>query len=253
MRFQIAVPAVLLGVPIPGSENPVIVAPIGELEAEFSFWDCQEPKLEGREELAGLWQRAAAGLGLKLCARVDAHRQDRSGNEYFALSAGLLYALYREHGERLSASELVEMAGQLVDVADPSWRVVYEALWYSAHKGSSFAYRNLEEAFELDFRVKASVRSVRSARGSRIFRDLVGEELYGAVVHLMGSAVLEASLRLREGQALDEVIEAFAPIHDGIASMVWGLPPEGDCLWSPATYNSFSLLCLEERGEGSEV
>ncbi|MEN2999617.1 MAG: hypothetical protein ABDH61_03490 [Acidilobaceae archaeon] len=253
MRLRIALPAVLLGVPVPGSENPVIAAPVGELEAEFSFWSCKEPRLEGRGELESLWQRASSGLDLRLCARVNPIRQSQQANEYFALSAALLYALHKEHGERLSAEELVEIAAQLEDVPDPSWRVVYEALWYSAHRGTPVAYRNLAEAFELGFRIKASLRSGRRLRGSRVTRELVGEELYGAIVHLMGSAVLEVSLRLREGQEPREVIEAFAPLHDGIASMVWGLPPERGCLWSPSTYNSFSLLCLEGWGEGSEV
>lgn len=255
LRLSVALPAVLLGLPVPGSENPVIAAPVGELEAEFSFWSCGEPKLEGREEeeLGSLWRGVTSGLGLELCARVDVLRRSQQGNEYFPLSTGLLYALHREHGERLDAEELVEMASQLEELREASWRVVYEALWYSAYKGAPVAYRNLSEAFELDFRLEASLRGEKRAGESRVAREVIGEELYGAIVHLVGSAVLEASLRLREGQEAAEVLKAFAPLHEGAVAMVWGLPPTEGCLWSPGTYNSFSLLCPKSWGANNEV
>ncbi len=259
MKFKAPIPAVILGAPIPGSENPFIASPIASLIVDIDFKECSNPALktldlDGLEgPLGDFWFKLASNLNLRLCSTLRLLGVEGVGRAppsglYAALTSLILYALHRLHGDIAQPLDVVETASlvDLVDV-DVSWRLVLEALRYSSLTGKPVAYRGplevyvFERAVDVKFDVGARVEGARSV----VSRDSLGYNVYGALIHLMGEAVLEASIRIRDGSSLADVIAAFKPIHDGVTLAVYNLKPSGDrCFWSPGTPWSFEELCL---------
>ncbi|MCC6044226.1 MAG: hypothetical protein LM584_02950 [Desulfurococcaceae archaeon] len=259
MRFKVSVPAVLLGSPIPGSENPFLASPIASAIVEVEFMECANPSLNtrGLEALKGalesFWSRLVEGMGLRLCSTLtliglEGVGRAPLGGLYASLTSLTLYTLHKFHGDTARVLDVIETAS-LVDLVetDVSWRIALEALRYSALTGKLVAYRGPLEVYEFE-----GVGGARVAVGdyvdgvrSSISRDTLGFNVYGALVHLMGEAVLEASLRIKEGSGLDNVVRAFKPIHDGVTLTVYNLKPKGgECLWSPGTPWAFDEICL---------
>jgi hypothetical protein len=251
LRVKIWVSAPLLGVPIPGSENPYLAAPVSEIVSEFSLSEgCSVSGLEGwaRSALASFLSNLSRGLELEGCisSRLEGTPPPYQLGVYASLTAAAVYAVARMHGEKLSTLEIIEVA-RLADPEgiDHSLRVALEALRYASLEGRVSVYRNEEEHSTLP-QPSPRVEFGGSAEAeARISRESVGTDVYGAVIHLMGVAVLEAAVRLREGAGLLESLRALKPVHDAVAAGVWGLaPPAGDCLWVPDSPGLFRLACL---------
>ena len=259
MRFKVVVPVIALGSPIPGSENPFLASPIASATVEVEFAECANPSLNARGvgalrgALEDFWSKLTGGMGLRLCSTLTLSSLEGVGKAplgglYASLTSLTLYALHRFHGDVASVLDVVETAS-LVDLveADTSWRNALEALRYSALTGKLVAYRGPLEVYEFE-----GARGVRVVVGdhvsnvkSIVSRDALSPSVYGALVHLMGEAVLEASLRVKEGFNLESVMKVFKPIHDGVTLAVYNLKPRSSmCLWSSGTPWSFDEICL---------
>ncbi len=259
LKFKIPIPVIILGSPIPGSENPFLVSPIAYVIVNLDFRECVNPSLEvsGFKDLEGMleafWSKLNKGLSLNLCSKLNLHSLDGVGRAplgglYASLTSLMLYALHKLHGDIAQVLDVIETTS-LIDLVnvDVSWKVVLEALRYSALTGKPVAYRGPLEAYvfeEVEW-VKATIGSRVEGVKSMVSRENLGFNVYGALVHLMGEAVLEASLRIKEGSSLRDILNVFKLIHDGVTLAVYNLKPTGEkCLWSPSIPWSFDEVCL---------
>ena len=256
MKLEITVSAPIVGSLIPKTENPFVSAPIGQVKADVRLWDCEAASLEVKgmeptssEPLRGFWSRLADGLNLSLCARltVDSREADSlpSLGVYSGVSSALTYEAGRRHGELMDWLEIVELASYADPIVeDPSLGVLLSSLRYSSITGKIVVYRNVEEHSILGEGVHPlKVVNRVKVEGPRLTRGSVGGDVYGALTHLVGVAVLESSVRFREGAVISEVVEAFRPLNEGVTLAVWGLEPREGCLWIPGMPGFFELAC----------
>ncbi|MEB3861441.1 MAG: hypothetical protein GSR84_04385 [Desulfurococcales archaeon] len=254
-RITVKTPAILLGVPIPGSENPYLAAPTGSATYHISIEDCegQEISVEGiplHESLRELWRTTLQGMGLGACASIKLEGTrgvaTRAGI-YASASIALLHSLSKHYGESLSSMELVELARY----GDPhyigEWGYVLDALRYSAAEGGLVVYRNDEEHYTISrgLEVGIKVQRATSLGEPRVAKESLGPDVYSAIIHTMGVTVLEASLRLNEGASLVKVLEDLAPVHEGIMLAVWGTGQSSGCISSPSMPRSVEVICIE--------
>lgn len=257
MRLGFQVPLILYGVPIPGSQNPYIAGPSARASSTVEVGECGDPSisLEGVDGetsrlVSGYWARLVEELPLDACIRIEARIEGDYTvlGLYASITSVALYEAARSYGETLSWSEIIELSGMLDPLdLDPSMRTALDALRYSALRGSLAVYRNEEENAVFG----AGVPALRLGRPvearSRVARPSLGDA-YNALIHLMGVAVLEASLRLKGGEGLETVLGDLKPVHDAVALAVWGLPPSG-CIWTPDYPGRFREACVV-RGDG---
>ncbi|MDM7275076.1 MAG: hypothetical protein P3X22_003000 [Thermoprotei archaeon] len=258
MKLQTTVPTIVLGLPIPGSINPYIAVPTAPLEVDVSLEKCRAPhvKLGSLRGLEGLisrfWETLMRGLGMEFCGSLNVIRPESLealplGGLYASITSSLVYALSKAHGEHPRPGDVVELSkpADPFDV-DESWALALEALRYSSTAGKPVAYRGVLEVYEFrDFTLKAEARGRAEGVKPRVSPESIGHSLYGALIHLAGSMVLEASIMLREGARPLEVLEAYKPLHEGLALAVWGLTPgSGRCMWIPSIPGSFELVCV---------
>jgi hypothetical protein len=240
MRLSLKVPAVLLGVPVPESENPYLAVPIARTVLEVRL----EPSKEVSFELVGeppraplikgllseFWERLCKGMDLRYSAKIAVEEvigEPGPSGMYAALTVALLHALAREHGETLDEYEIAEM-GRLSDPFNegPPWSGVVDALRFSVSYGSVVAYRNEEEVAKLGKEgVEVKYETIAPSFRPRVSRKALGGELYNALVKLSGLEVLEAAIRLREGEDIKEVIKKLLPLQEAVALGVWGVQP----------------------------
>jgi hypothetical protein len=77
LRFKAPIPIVILGAPIPGSENPLLVSPIASITVDIDIWECRNPSanIVGLKDLESalvdFWFKLTRGLGLKLCSTLS--------------------------------------------------------------------------------------------------------------------------------------------------------------------------------------
>ncbi len=258
MKLTVTVPSIILGVPVPGSVNPYIAAPIAVLEADVSLEKCKTPqlKLGSLRGLEGLisrfWETLTRGLNVELCGSLNVLNSGSLdslplGGLYASLTSTLVYALSRAHGERPAPSDIVELSKPAEPFeADESWELALEALRYSSATGKPIAYRGVLEVYEFEgFTLKVEARGRAESFKPRVSPESIGYSLYGALIHLAGSMVLEASIMLRDGGSPLKVLEAYKPLHEAVALAVWGLTPSsGQCIWAPAIPGYFDLICV---------
>ena len=252
MRLVLKIPAILLGAPIPGSENPYIAAPTGSARFRIELEDCGTPRLKalGLDEIVeGLdrhWTTTVDGLGANICSRITLEEVKGSYTRaglYAAATVGLMHALSRHHGESLSSMELVELARYGDPYYRDVWGFILDALRYSVAEGGLVVYRNDEEHSHL---AKVTVDASREAvvrLSRRVDADKVGSDVYSGLIHLMGVTVLEASLRIGEGSDPVEVLGSLAPIHEGVMMAVWGYGRPDGCITSPSMPGTAEVLC----------
>ena len=263
MRLKSTIPVVILGVPIPDSDNPFLVVPVASAIVEVEFSKCSNPSLayEGIGGIGGLlesfWFNLSRGLALSLCpkltlAKVDGVNKPPMGGLYATLTSSLLYSLHRLHGDVPQVLDIVETSS-LVDLVhvDRAWRLALEALRYSSISGKPVAYRGPLEVYEFEGfgSVRVDVGDHVGNVRSLISREELGSSVYGALIHLMGEVVLEASMRVRDGARIEDVVRIFKYIHDGVTLSTYGLKPRSEsCLWSPGLPWAFDEVCLVNRG-----
>ena len=240
LRLSLKVPAVLLGVPVPQSENPYIAVPISSMIVKVELEPSKDPSLELLGEppraplirgiLEEFWVRLCKGMEMSYVARIsieDVMGSPGPSGIYAALTVALLHSLAKEHGEVLDEYEIAEM-GRLSDPFNegPPWSGVVDALRFSVCYGTTVAYRNEEEVAKFDTGgLELKYESFLPARKSRITRESVGGEIYNALVKLSGLVALEGAIMIREGRDLGEVLKRLTPLQEAIALGVWGLDP----------------------------
>lgn len=245
MKAEVAAPAVILGVPLPDSENPFIAAPVAKVtvRVELSRGGC--PPAED-SPLAEFAANLARGLEIDECPIAEVYAQPSTprGGVYAAASAVVVYATAKWYGEKLDTLEIVDLA-RLADpfAVERGWAPVIDTLRYSALQGAPAVYRNEEEHSTLPGGPWRAVfrESVRPA--ARLSRESIGGDPYNALVHLMGVAVLEAALRAKETGDTVKAAHSMTPIHEGVALAAWGLAPRPPCTWSPGMPGVFELAC----------
>ncbi len=251
MRLSLKVPAVVLGVPLPGSENPYLVSPVGSVRISVDVWECNSPEIKAdpasiRGLLEGFWGRLTRGMELGVCSRVkleEAERTPQSGL-YASITVGLVHALARSYGEILEDHEIIEMT-RYADGDRGDWGYVLDALRYSTLKGKTVVYRNDEEYTSLsDEELPLTPRGHVILGKPRVTIESVGSDVYGALIHAMGVTVLEASLRIRDGEGLGRVMESLYPIHEGMLYTIWGVRAgEDSCIYSPGLPRRLEVIC----------
>ncbi|BAN90579.1 hypothetical protein [Aeropyrum camini] len=252
--LEVAVAAPILGVPIPDSENPVIAAPLGRVRLEIArSQECRADAGDVSGEIAGFADNLLKGIDAGYCVSVRSvgrHRY-RGLPLYAAATVALVYWVAEAHGEHLSSHEILELAS----VADPfsydrSWHPVISSARLSSAEGRVAVYRNEEElALYGEEFIEAGYSGGLVRVEPRVSRERIGMDTYNALVHLAGVAVLEAAVRLGEGQPLARIVGDMKPIQDGVANIVWGLgDPGGGCVWTPDMPGYFTRLCTGGSG-----
>ncbi|MEM1873373.1 MAG: hypothetical protein QXS85_01395 [Acidilobaceae archaeon] len=265
-RYLVRVPAILAGVPIPGSRNPFIAAPLTSLRLDVELRECDAPRVEARgvssleDRINSLWSNLLENMGLRFCSRVELAEEGRVeetplGGLYASVSSALYYALGEAHGEKLSPRDIVESLSLAEPMSlDESERTLVDSLRYSASSGSVVAYRDVDEVYEfktVKLRSSISVKGRVYRQASALSRDALSIDLYSSLVHLAGLAVLEIAEEVRDGVELLDAIARRKQLLDAIAIAVWDLEkPPRDCLWSPSLPGLFELLCVEEWRRG---
>ncbi|MCE4601572.1 MAG: hypothetical protein F7C08_03215 [Desulfurococcales archaeon] len=254
-RVTIRTPAILLGVPIPGSENPYLAAPTGSATYSVSVEDCNRPELRAEDlvysrSLRELWISTLRGMGLGACASIRLDYSEGVSTKaglYASASIALLYSLSKHYGETLSSMELVELARYGDPHYTGEWGYVLDALRYSAAEGGLVAYRNDEEHYTIsrDVDARIELQGSKDLGEPRVTKESLGSDVYSAIIHTMGVTVLEASLRLNEGASLVKVLGDLAPVHEGVMMIVWGTGEAGRCISSPSMPRSVEVICLE--------
>jgi len=121
---------------------------------------------------------------------------------------------------------------------------VVDALRYNVIEAGVTVYRNEEEHYRLaDGIAKAESRGTVRVGDARVTKESVGSDVYSALVHTMGVAVLEATLRIGDDRPVPEAIRPMIPVHEGIAKAVWGLSLD-ECMPSPGLPYTVERLCL---------
>jgi hypothetical protein len=257
LRLSLRVPTVISGVPVPDAENPLIAAPAAQAVVAVSVRSCPAPGIEAPPlpgsaagALPGFWSRLTGGLSESLCAELEVESllgRPGPAGLYAALTAALLHALARSHGDVMTSEEIVEVA-RLADPFDytrmPGWAGVMDALRYSAATGKVVAWRNDEEHGDIaDGGVGLEFRGER--RGEpRVSRDSLGGDVYSAIVHLAGVATLSAAVRIRDGEPPLEAAWVYKPVDEAMALLLWGVAPPGEgCMLSPGLPGVFEEHC----------
>jgi len=260
LRLSLKVPAVLLGVPVPQSENPYIGMPISSMIVGIELRSSKDPSLELLGEppraplirgvLDDFWRRLCKGMEMSYIARISIENVIGSpgpSGVYAALTVALLHSLAKEHGEVLDEYEIAEM-GRLSDPFNegPPWSGIIDALRFSVSYGTTVAYRNEEEVAKFDTEgLKLRYEGFLPVRGPRITREGVGGEIYNALVKLSGLMTLEGAIMIREGKGLEEVLNRLTPLQEAITLGVWGLSPRRGRFLAPGLPRNFEYYKAE--------
>ncbi len=258
MRLALRTPAVLLGVPIPESENPYLAAPVGRARYLVEVEDCGRPgiTIEGLDELRDgigeFWRSTVSGMELKACARLALESVEGSPTRaglYASSTIALVHALSKYYGETLSSMELVELSRYGDPYYSGVWGFVLDALRYSVVEGACVVYRNDEEHYPLGpHEARVTVHGMIGLGEPLVSKDSVGPDVYSALIHAMGVTVLEASLRMNEGASLADVVKSLGPVHEGLMTAIWGAGRSDGCITSPGLPREAEILCPEYAG-----
>ncbi len=240
IKLSLKVPVVLIGIPIPESENPYIAVPMSSIIVNVKLDRSKDPSLELLGEppraplIRGLldmfWKRLCKGMKMSYTAKMSIEESLGSPGPsglYATLTVALLYALAKENGEILDTYEILEM-GRFSDPFNegPPWSGVIDALRFSVSYGTIVAYRNEEEIAKFNSnKIKLRYESFLPVRNPRITRKSIGGEIYNALVKVSGLEALEAAIMLREGKDIMEILDKFLPVQEAIALGVWGITP----------------------------
>ena len=256
IRVSIALPSLLLGLPIEGVENPYLAAPIGRVRISAEISECDSPSIvvSGADAVLGdlvsrFWAKLVDGLNMRLCAKASLEPSAESPpphSLYAATTAALVYSVGRHHGEVLDEFEIVELS-RLSDPWElPWWQHALDAARMSAATGSVVVYRNDEESAEL----RKEELEVKFLRRSEVApsKDFLSQSSMDALVHMVGQTVVDASEAIRErGGAAEEVLRR-ARVQNAASHIIYGVPtPEEGCVWVPGTPLSLELVCLRGR------
>ncbi len=252
MRLSVALPQVILGLPLKNAENPYLVSPSGRVRVEVSYSEgCSglnasnvPHDIAGR--LAGFWSKLSAGLGLKGCATISLLDEVGEGSSlYSALTVALLHAVARAHSDVMDEYEIVEF-GRMSDPWEaPWWQGAVDAMRFCSATGKVVAYRNDEEAIELSqSEVRAVVQAVEAV-GEGLDVGQLGDSVVNAIVHVIGQAVLEASDKVRQGSSPQGEVLRWARVQNGVAHIVYGVAaPSGSCIWAPGLPGLLEAVCI---------
>ncbi len=235
-RAELHVPIIILGLPLEKSENPYLVSPLKKrliIEYEIKNESRKEISINIDQRIDDLLYNYTNNI-LEALELTDTTVKIRSisneklpkGGLYAALSAFLLYKIADIHGESLETYEIIEYA-RLYDVFEPpsGWEYVIDALRYSAIQGGTIVYRNDEEygdisQAKIEWFADVKTEKVKSQRYSM---EDYGPDVYGAIIHLIGTIVLEAAMRIKESSEDDlmKVLEPLIGANNNIAELFW--------------------------------
>jgi hypothetical protein len=254
MRLKSYSSAVVLGFPIPETSNPFIAIPTKELIFNINVEKCSNSDVifnnfpnEVKSYILNYWKKLNEGLNENLCAKINLE-SNLEGFTYSGLYAVttslLLYSLGKYNNEVLNEDEITELSRITDNVKDPSWSSVLDSLRYSSLTGKAVVYRNDEEnsvlnktTLPIEFKNMITLRQ-------KLTRDLLGNDVYGSLTHLMGISVLEASIRLRESNNFKEIFNIFRPITDAISQIIWDLRVDDNCFYVPGLPNTAEKICI---------
>ena len=254
-RLRVKLPRIILGVPLPETENPFLAIPFEEITINIVVQECRRAKLdlEGSRELEHLvnafHQRLLEAIP-DLCINMHYEAPENSGfaGLYAAITSALSYAVARYNGERLEPWEVVELS-RYADPFDPprGWHHVIDALRYSLATGKPAVYRNDEEFAVVEVPTSFPPPRINNVievdAGRLINKDKTGGEVYSALVKLTGLLVLEGAVMLRE-QGLTPLISNLARVQNGIIYIGFGASPSGErCIVVPGLPGYLEETC----------
>ncbi len=238
-------PRVILGVPLPETENPFLAVPFEEVSIATVIRECGQARLNleesGRLEhlINAFYQRLSeAAPGLCIDVHYEAMENASPAGLYAAITSAISYSIARYNGEKLEPWEIVELS-RYADPFDPpkGWHHVIDALRYSLATGKPAVYRNDEEFAVIEASISYPSPKVSNVieveAGRLVSRDKTGGEVYNALVKLTGLLVLEGAVKLRE-QGLTPLISDLSRVQNGIIYIGFGASPSGErCVVAP--------------------
>ena len=264
-RLSVVAPAILVGVPVPEARNPYIAVPVARIIYNIRLGRCDRPSLvlderlsRLKEPLEGFWANISEGFDARYCPEVGVEGligDPGPSGLYSSLTMALLHALAREYGDVLEEDELLEytrLADPFAYNDYPGWEVVLDALRYSVATGSVVAFRDeMEHAKLLGEGARTIYSGSTRAAGPRLTRSSLSGELYSALIKLAGLQALEAAIALREGSSVNDIVERFTPLQEGLALAIWGVRALEHCVPAPSLPGYFEFHCI--GGEGGRA
>ena len=235
-RAELHVPIILLGLPLEKSENPYLVSPLKKrliIEYEIKNESRKEISINIDPYVDDLLNNHINNILEALELTHTTVKIKKTSNEklpkgglYAAVSAFLLYKIADIHGESLETYEIIEYARLYDEFELPSgWEYVIDALRYSAIQGGTIVYRNDEEygdisQSKIDMFTEIETEKVKKQRYN--IEDY-GPDVYGAIIHLIGTIVLEAAMRIKESEENDpiKILEPLISANNNIAKLFW--------------------------------
>lgn len=263
-RVSVVAPAVLVGVPVPEARNPYIAVPVARVIYDIRLERCGKPSLTLDERLSaikgplgGFWSSVSEGFDAPYCPRVSVEGligDPGPSGLYSSLTASLLHALAREYGDVLEEDELLEytrLADPFTYDEYPGWEAVLDALRYSVATGGVVAFRDEVEHAKLPGEgARTSYSGAARTAGPRLTRNNLGGELYSALIKLAGLQALEAAIAFREGSSVNDIVERFMPLQEGLALAIWGVRTPERCVPAPSLPGYFEFHCIDGEGGG---
>ncbi len=260
MKANIYVPVIVLGLPLEDSENPYLTIPIDRpCNIEYNINNTGsriEIRVNTRinTHLEKYTRNIIENLELEnLNIRVIGDCEIYPvGGLYAAVSSFILYKIAQLHSEHLETYELIEYA-RLYDPIEPAkgWEYVIDSLRYSSAKAKSIVYRNEEEYGELaDVFLKTPKHSYYTVVKRQVYTtEDYGTDTYGAIIHTIGTLVLEAAMRVRESNKnkLDmELLNPLITLNNTLAQLFWpelkNYTSQDIVFFSPSINHGFDIV-----------
>ncbi len=259
-------PIPVLGVPVPGKNNPYIVAlvPGASIHVEASISPSSstflrlngspKPKWSLEMALRGFVEAVASRLEEDLRVEVSYRSSLEApyASLFAATSTAVLEALVEEGGYEMSVDEIVRAAASIDEDAGTDYDYIAGLrLAILAPPSQTFVYRLGEDPIALETKGRIRLELVGEEDVVADYSREYGDALLSVITRLAGLSVVEAVKKQREGGG-EEVFWHAARLDNALYYALYGLEPVQECKWTPSLQAGFGL-CRAERGVGEPV
>jgi hypothetical protein len=261
---EIPIPAVVLGLPLEKSENPMIASIVDYVPVEVEIRECENRSIsivssadnDILRRTRNFIDNLLANFELNLCINIIIPEDIRTSPSglYASLTAHIFKRIASYYGEKTPSYQIIEYCRLLEPLSLPlEWQQVLDTLRYAAIEGGTVIYRNDEEYAKLSEATLQGLFSYEGSRfsgGQKLNVDDLGSDLYGAFIHTVGVLTLEGAVRFRDEKNVSKVLHPLLRVHNYITSLFWGEESVAkDVLFSPGLNGVFELFRVKDGFE----
>ncbi|WP_048191603.1 hypothetical protein [Pyrolobus fumarii] len=265
MKKSYKLPIPLLGLPLKGRHNPILVAlsstPLVDVEVEVEESNAPSVSVNGEPRLGWRGELALKSFVDELSARLEqplrfsVYYQARGfhvAGVYAILTVALVEAVAEEGGYEMEPVEVAEAADSI------DWDAGVELDYIDACRRaivleSSIIFRKGEEPIKVSL-AGGKVELVGEEELGDVIEEELGEEIHTALSRLVGLSVAVWSRGIVEKgwEAIRSIWRLASRLENGLYYALFGVapPPEG-CKWTPGLQTAFGV-CIDV-GEGQTI